>query len=134
MLRPVYRQNGIIYCPVDTKKGAYRRRIITQAEAYHLLEIAPKLEDIESSNRKEFDEKCKEAISSGQCNEWLKVIKTLLREQHLRKQAGKRLATTHERILKTAADNLCGELAVSLNKDISQIESLLRDLLTTSSK
>lgn len=133
MLRPIYRQNGIIYCPVDASRGAYRRKIITQAEAYHLLEIAPELEDIESSTRKEFEEKCKEAISSGQCNEWMKVIKTLSHEQQLRKSAGKRLATTHERILKTAADHLCGELAVSLNKDISQIESLLKDLLTTSS-
>lgn len=131
MLKPVYRQNGTIFCPVDESKGAVRRKIMTKEECRDLLNHAPQVEDIRSSSRKEFDEKCKEAISSGQCTEWLKVVKTLTREQGTRRREGKRLAATHERILRTAAENLCGELAVSMDQDISQVETMLRGLLNS---
>lgn len=129
ILKPVYRPNGTLYCPVDEGKGGIRRRIMTEEESYRLLNEAPQVEGISSDNRKEFDNKCKEAVASGQCEEWLKVIKALSSEQMKRKRQGKRLATTHERILKTAAENLCGELAVSLNQDIFEIESTLKNLL-----
>lgn len=129
ILKPVYRPNGTLYCPVDEGKGGIRRRIMTEEESYRLLNEAPQVEGISSSNRKEFDIKCKEAVASGQCEEWLKVIKALSSEQIKRKRQGKRLATTHERILRLAAENLCGELAVSLNQDIFDIESTLKDLL-----
>lgn len=131
VLRPIYRKDDTIFCPVDTNKGAHRRRILTQKESYELLDQVQTLDNIQSKNPKDFDDKCKQAVSSGQCSEWLKVIKTLSAEESARKQHGKKLTATHERILKTAANNLCGELAFTLQKDISQIESLLKDLLAT---
>lgn len=114
---------------MEDGKGAARRKILTEEESYRLLNDASQLEGYSILNRKHFDTQCKEAISSGKCEEWLKVIKSLSAEQLKRKQQGKRLAATHERLLKTAAENLCGELAVSLNQDFSQIESMLKDLL-----
>lgn len=130
MLKPVYSQRGIIYCPIDDKKGATRRKILTKRESYELLDHMNGLGRIESNGRKDFDEKCKQAMLSGDCEEWMKVFKTLWQERTTRLEAGKKMTTTHERLLKAAEDNLCGELAVSLETEKSQIACMLKERLT----
>ncbi len=39
------------------------------------------------------------------------------------------MTSTQEKFLKTAKDNLCGELAVSLEKELFQIETMLKERL-----
>ena len=129
MLKPIYKERGVIFCPVDSKKGAVRRRILTKEESYQLLSQLPEIECLEFSNRKEFEEKCKTAVLSGECSEWMKVIKTLWKEQCYRRKTGKKMTSTQEKFLKTAKDNLCGELAVSLEKELFQIETMLKERL-----
>lgn len=132
MLKPVYQERGTIYCPVDTQKGAVRRRILTKEESYQLLSQVPEIDCLEFSNRKEFEEKCKTAVLSGECGEWMKVVKTLWKEQHYRRRTGKKMTATQEKFMKAAKDNLCGELAVSLEKDLYQIEHMLNENLEKS--
>lgn len=120
MIKPVYEQNGIIYTPVDNQKVSTWRKILTKEEAESLLKQLPQLEMIQVEERKLFEEECKKAVQSGECVEWLRVIKTLLCERERRNQQGKKLTTTYERYLKAAEDKLYGELAVSLDIERSK--------------
>lgn len=127
MIRPVYEQNGIIYTPVDNKKVSAWRKILTKEEAESLLRQMPQLEMIHAEDRKLFEAECKKAVQSGDCVEWLRVIKTLLNEKKLRNQHGKKLTTTSEKYLKAVEEKLYGELAISFSVDKSQIEQLLEE-------
>lgn len=129
VLKPVYEQNGTVYSPVDNGKVLMRRRILTKKEANDLLEQTSRLEPIQVRDKKMLEERCKEAMQSGECTEWLKVIKTLMLERILRQKQGKKMTATNERYLKTAIDKLCGELAISLEKDKVQVESILEEVL-----
>ena len=129
ILRPVYHNRGMIYCPVNSKKGQIRRRILTEEESYRLLALMPQLKCIEFEDRKDFEEKFKAAMQSGSCEQWLKIIKTLWTEQDLRRKSGKKLTSTQERFFKSAKDNLCGELAVSLDRELFEIEKILKEQL-----
>ena len=129
VLKPIYQNRGMIYCPVNANKGQVRRRILTEEESYRLLALMPQLECIEFENRKDFEEKFKTAMQSCSCEEWLKIIKTLWTEQNLRRRYGKKLTSTQERFFKSAKDNLCGELAVSLDRELFEIERILKEQL-----
>ncbi len=129
VLKPVYGQNGTVYSPVDNGKAIMRRKILTKEEAGRLLEQTPQLELMQVRDKKQLEETCKQAVQSGECTEWLKVIKTLMHERNLRQKQGKKMTSTNERYLRTAIDKLCGELAVSLNKDKVQIEAILEATL-----
>lgn len=131
VLKPVYGQSGTVYSPVDNGKVLIRRRILTKEEASSLLEQTSGLELIQTRDKKQLEETCKMAVQSGECIEWLKVIKTLMHERILRQQQGKKMTATNERYLRTAIDKLCGELAVSLNQDKSQMEAILEETLET---
>ncbi len=132
MLKPLYRERGTIYCPVDTQKGSVRRKILTKEESLNLLSQLSQMDCIESDNRKDFEEKCKIAVQSGECAQWMKVFKTLWKEQRQRRDSGKKMTATQERFMKAARDNLCGELAVSLDKEFVQIETLIKENLEKS--
>lgn len=129
VLKPIYGQNGTVYSPVDNGKALMRRKILTKEEANCLLEQTPQLELIQVRDKKQLEETCKQAVQSGECIEWLKVIKTLMHERHLRHTQGKKMTSTNERYLRTAIDKLCGELAVSLQQDKSRLEAFLEETL-----
>ncbi len=129
VLTPVYGQKGTVYSPVDNGKALIRRRILTKEEAGRLLEETSRLELIQTGDKKQMEEFCRQAVQSGECVQWLKVIKTLMHERLLRQQQGKKMTSTNERYLHTAIDKLCGELAVSLNQDKSQMEGILEETL-----
>lgn len=129
ILKPVYEHNGTIYCPVDSGKGLERRKILSEKEAYSLLETTKDLEAIEATNRKAFDEKCKEALESGNCESWARLLKTLHVEELDRKRQGKKMTATNERYLKAAGEKLCGELAIAMHKEKAQVETILRSII-----
>lgn len=129
VLRPVYNKGGIIYSPVDGSKISARRRIMTREESYDLLDHVSQVERIEEKDKKAMELRCKEAVQSGECREWMIVIKTLLYERKQRLGQGKKLTSTGERYLKEAKDRLCGELAVALEQERKQVENLLKQKL-----
>lgn len=77
ILKPVYDQKATVYSPVESGNTLKCRRILTETEARKLIEDIPALAPIQARDRKELEEKCKQAISSGLCSEWVRVIKTL---------------------------------------------------------
>ena len=129
VLVPVYDDQGTIYSPVEEGKVSKRRPILTQQEANELISSIPSVGLIDAADRKEFDLKVKEAASSGECMQWVVVMKTLISERDARIAAGKKMTTTNERLLKSAGDKLSGELAISLKIDRSMVVDILRQKL-----
>ena len=129
VLKPVYHGGGIIYSPVDDTKISARRRILTKEESYDLLEHVSQVERFQEQDKKQMELRCKAAVQSGECKEWMIVIKTLLYERKQRQEQGKKMTSTGERYLKEAKDRLCGELAVSLAQERAQVEILLKQKL-----
>lgn len=129
ILKPVYDQKATVYSPVESGNTLKCRRILTETEARKLIEDIPALAPIQARDRKELEEKCKQAISSGLCSEWVRVIKTLWEDRRIRMEQGKKMTAASERFLKQAEEKLHGELAVSLRMDKQEMEEYLVDLL-----
>lgn len=129
ILKPVYDSNATVYSPVESGDTLKCRRILTEAEAKELIGKIPLLAPITAANRKELDEKCRQAISSGQCSEWVRVIKTLHADRHTRVEQGKKMTAASERFLKQAEEKLHGELAVSLGRKKQEMEMYICGLL-----
>lgn len=130
ILKPVY-ESGTVYSSVDNVK-LLRRPILTKREADHLLKEIPALEWIAVENKKQLEDQCKAALQTGECVEWMKVIKTLTYERLRRQKQGKKMTATNEYCLKNAMDKLCGELAVALEQEKPKVEQMLENLLKQS--
>lgn len=131
ILKPVYDSNATVYSPVESGNTLKCRRILTEAEAKKLIGEIPALPPIQARDRKELEEKCRQAISSGQCSEWVRVIKTLWEDKKARVEQGKKMTAASERFLKQAEEKLHGELAVSLGRKKQEMESFICGVLET---
>ena len=128
VLKPVYEEKGVIYCPVD-HIDKVMRCILTEDEAKALIDELADIPLMDISNKKVLDEACKNAISTGLCREYLTVMKTLFYERSTRIAAGKKLTTTNERFFKTCQEKLCGELAVVFGCEKTEAVARLKALL-----
>ncbi len=129
ILKPVYDSNATVYSPVESGDTLKCRSILTEEEAKKLIGDIPTIAPIEAFDRKELEEKCKQAISSGLCSEWVRVIKTLWEDRRSREGQGKKMTAASERFLKQAEEKLHGELAVSLGMQKQELTDYLCDLL-----
>ncbi len=114
ILSPIYSKGSLIYTPVENSKVTMRR-IITIEEAQELIDCIPSIPTIEIGNDKFLDEKFRSAISSQDCEELIKVIKTVYIKQQDKISEGKKPSQVDERYFKQAEDLLYGELAIVLD-------------------
>lgn len=114
ILTPIYSKGSLIYTPVETSKIPMRR-VITMDKAQELLESIPSIPTINIGNEKFAEEKYRSAISTQDCKELIKVIKTVYLRQQDKISEGKKLSQTDERYFKQAEDLLYGEIAIVLN-------------------
>ncbi len=126
ILRPVYEQRRTIYSPVDSTKIMIRRNI-SEEEVNQLLDLIPEMEMFSFDNKKVLEAQCKEAVMSGDCKEWVRLIKSLLNDRRVRVSQGRKITSTSEKYLHDVESRLYGELSVTLNQDISQIEKLMHE-------
>ncbi len=127
-LKPVY-DVGSIYTPVDTT--VYMRAVIDKAEAEALVAKIPTLEpdSFDSRNMKLLSDHYLQAIQSHDCEQLLRLIKTVSAKAKLAAANGKRPGQTDQRYMKRAEDLLYGELAVSLGMPIAQIPGYIQSLM-----
>lgn len=128
ILKPVYDSKRTVYCPVDNTK-VHMRRKISKEESEALLQKIPELEVFENKNRKLFEARCKEAVMSGDCLEWSKLIKTMFYDKQMRHKQGRRMTSMNEKFLHDAEDKLYGELAISLHKERAQIAEIMEEII-----
>lgn len=114
ILTPIYSKGSVVYTPVDNSKVSMRK-IITFEEAQALLDSIQSIPIFKIDDEKLLIEKYRGAISSQDCEELIKVIKTVYIKQQNKISQGKKLGQIEEKYMKQAEDLLYSELAVVLD-------------------
>lgn len=126
VLAPLNIKGNRIYFPVD-KENANARRLITEQEAWQLLDEIRDIEEIWVDNEKLREEKYKQALNSGECRQWVSIIKTLYQRKQTRLSQGKKMPAMDERYMKLAEDALYGELAFVMGRKKEEMVSLISE-------
>lgn len=124
ILKPVYMESSTVYVPVDAPKLSMRR-VLSKEEAATLLDSIPQVETLTIKNEKEVEHQYKECMQSNDCEEWMKLLKTLYFRKKRRLEKGHKETAVDSRYYKLAEENLCGELAVVLGKSKREVEDVV---------
>ena len=123
-LSKVYSHNGVLYIPTDSDK-IIMRPVLSKDEAETLIMDMKDIEPLVIENEKYKDDIFKQAFRSCDNVEWIRAIKALYVRKQDRLARGKKVTASDERYLRTAEDNLYGELAISLNMDKRDVEEYI---------
>ncbi|NLJ89367.1 MAG: CarD family transcriptional regulator [Clostridiales bacterium] len=120
-LEPIFENGSKVYTPVGNKK-VLMRPVISEEEAIDLIDSIPDIEYDSELTGKEREQKMKESLKSIDTEEWIKILKALYHTKEERLADGKSLTSSDEKYLKATQEWLYGELSVSLDKSIEEIE------------
>lgn len=123
-LHPIYEPGRTIYTAVGTE-APRMRRILTKEEADQLISEIPKITGLWVPEEKHRESQYKDALKTGECTNWIRVIKTVYVRRLERESGGKHITATDERYLKMAEDKLYGELALALGKKKNDMEAYI---------
>lgn len=124
VLSPSSQKGGKIFTPVDNQK-TIMRRVLSEEEASKLISEIPDIEELWITNEKMREEKYKECMRTGDCRDWIKIIKTLYLRKQQRNAQGKKITATDERYLKMAEDYLYSELEIPLGIPKAEMEDYI---------
>lgn len=124
ILKPVYMSGSTVYVPVDATKESIRR-ILSKEEADALIREIPDIPLITSTNDKLLEQEYRGCIKSNNCEEWIRIIKTIYLRKQKRIEAGRKVTAVDAKYFKLAEENLYGELAVALGMPRSEVESYI---------
>lgn len=123
-LRPVYKNEAVVYAPVENPKSVIRP-VLTREGADKLIEEIPSLESVWIGNEKEREMQYKAALRSCDCKELIRIIKTLYHRKMDRIKDGKKVTVVDERYFRMAEEQLYGELAFAMDMERSQVGEYL---------
>ncbi len=123
-LRPIYKNDAVVYAPVENPKSVIRA-ILTREEAEALIEEIPKLESVWIPNEKEREAQYKAALKTCDCRELIRIIKTLYERKMDRIRDGKKVTVVDERYFRQAEEQLYGELAFIMEMQRNQMSDYL---------
>ena len=123
-LRPVYKNEAVVYAPVENPKSVIRP-VLTREEADKLIEEIPSLESVWIGNEKEREMQYKAALRSCDCRELIRIIKTLYHRKMDRIKDGKKVTVVDERYFRQAEEQLYGELAFAMDMERNQVGEYL---------
>ena len=126
ILRPLHDQSCKIMTPVDNPKVTMRD-LISPEETRQLLEDIPQIETLPEQSARQQELSYSKALHSGNCREWLSLVKTLNQRIAVRREKGKKVTATDDRYFKAATEKLIEEFSVVLGMDSTQTEELLMD-------
>ncbi len=132
-LSPVY-SGGTIYAPVDTP--VKMRQVISKSKAIEFIKLIPEIpaQEINTTNTRELTEHYQSIIKTGECYDLVRVIKAIFNRRLQAMEKGKKLGSVEEKYFNKAKDMLYGELAVSLDKEKSQVEDYITQMINENSK
>lgn len=125
MLEPIV-GGGTIYTPVDNTK-VVMRRILTRDEIKAIVENIEKIPELWIADERGREQSYKKALHSGDCKEWIQIIKTLYMRKQKRVQQGKKMTSTDERYMKTVEERLYSEFAISLGINKEEVKEYIID-------
>lgn len=129
VLQPLCNNSLTIKCPVNSTKILIRK-VISKEEALSLIETIPETETVWIENDRERNLSFRASLSTGDSEEWIKLLKTLYIEKEKKSEAGKKLRKADEDIMKTAEKNLFEEFSIALNISPNQVTSFIEDRLS----
>lgn len=119
-LRPMYSGSSTIFTPTDNDK-IVMRYILTRDEAERCMEGAELAEPLEIRDERKREEIYREVLRGCDCDDCVRLLKTLYGRQNVRLENGKKVAALDERYMKMAEESLFGELAVSLGEEREEV-------------
>ena len=114
ILEPVYGNRMTIKTPVDNQKVPIRS-IISKEELLSLIASIPQQETVWIEDNRQRSNNFKAALKTGECEELIKLIKTIYMKKQEKSFQGKRLTRVDEDIFKAAEKHLYEEFAFVLN-------------------
>lgn len=125
-LRPVYHRDSAVYAPVENRR-IVMRPVITKETAKELIEHIPRIETVWIVNEKAREVQFKEALQTCDCEELVKIIKTLYMRKQQRLENGKKVTVVDEKYFRQAEDKLYEELAFVLEMEKSEINTYISE-------
>ena len=130
LLRPLHESSSnIIMTPVDNDR-VMMRNIISQDDAYELIDKIPYIDVIVVENEKYRRDKYKEAISKCELEEYVKIIKTIHKRREDLLKNKKRLSETDADFEKRAKYCLYSEIASVFGIRFDEVESFITNRIT----
>ena len=123
-LEPVYRKGCRVFTPVDNQK-VKMRPVLTQQEADDLIGRIKEIDILWVKDEKNREQIYKDAIRTCNCEELVKIIKTLYLRKEKRLAAGKKVTSSDARYLHLAEESLYGELSVVMGIPKNEMESFI---------
>ncbi|MCM1192996.1 MAG: CarD family transcriptional regulator [Butyrivibrio sp.] len=124
ILKPKYQLGSTVYVPVDSTKDSMRR-IIRREEAQKLIDTITDVPLLAITNEKLSEQIYRECLKSGNCEEWVRILKTIWRRKQERLRAGRKETAVDARYFHMAEESLYGELAVALDLKREEVEAYI---------
>lgn len=125
-LRPVYHRDSAVYAPVENRR-IIMRPVITREEADKLIAHIPQIETVWIVNEKAREVQFKEALQTCDCEELVKIIKTLYMRKQQRLESGKKVTVVDEKYFRQAEDKLYQELAYVLGMEKNKVSAYISE-------
>ena len=121
ILKPLYMSGSTVYLPVDSPKESMRK-VLRREEAEKLIEAIPEIPLLVITNDKLSEQAYKDCIRTNDCEDLVKLLKTIYTRKQKRIKAGRKVTAVDAKYFHM---NLYGELAVSLNISRKEVEGYI---------
>lgn len=130
ILQPLHDRSCRIMTPVDNTK-VVMRSLLTKEQTRELLADIPEIEPIPNQSARQQELSYQKALYSGDCREWISLIKTLRGRIEMRKEKGKKITATDDRYFRAVTEKLTEEFSVVLGMDADKTKEMLEDAFTS---
>lgn len=123
-LLPVF-GSGMIYAPIDTR--VFMRNIMTRQEAEALIEQIPEIKEeaFAGQDVRALSEKYKECLDTHQCEDLVRLMKTIYKKEKSMAESGKKLAKTEQDYGRMAKELLHQEFSMALGIPCEEVEAYI---------
>ena len=128
ILVPIEEEKTKLYVAVD-KAGDSLRKVITEDEAWRLIEEIPKVEEAKIIDDRQREQKYKAAIQSGDLKELISIIKNMYLRRQKRLAEGKKSTSVDEHFFKLAENYLYTELAFAIGEKREKMRDVIMQKL-----
>ena len=125
-LEPVYDKGCRLFTPVDNQK-VKMRPVLTAKEADELIKRIREIDILWVRDEKNREQIYKDAIRTCDCEDLIKIIKTLYLRKKARLKAGKKVTSSDAKYLHLAEESLYGELSVVMGIPKNEMEAFIYD-------
>lgn len=128
ILKPLYMGGSTVYVPVDSPRDSMRK-VLKKEEAEKLIEAIPEIPNLVITNDKLTEQIYKECIRTNNCEDLVKILKTIFQRNQKRLEAGRKVTALDAKYSHMAEDNLYGELAVALEINRKDVEGYIAEAI-----